>query len=264
MNLYKQIKSTIPNKAKFPLWYLFKAPQRKINPQSLWNDLSGIVIFAWFQLFPKRELVPITICTGLKNRSENYLNQLLKSVQSAQSAELIELSIVDCGSTDNIDLKEAIRAEWPYSLVYTSIDRPFSRAYTFNKAVKQATHRIVFICDADMSIPANIVQLCNSYVSSKQVWFPIYFFLFKGKKAEVSIENGVWEQYGSKGMFAALKSDYLESGGLDEQYTEWGQEDTDLWERFHQLGFRVIRNKQKDFYHHWHTSFNPKYQHLND
>jgi len=113
-------------------------------------------------------------------------------------------------------------------------------------------------------LPNNIVALCNNFAGIKRVWYPIYFFVYKNHPHIVSAKNGEWEQYGSKGMFACLKSDYLQIGGLKESYTEWGHEDTDLWQRFHKNNYVVIRNRQKSFFHHWHKSFNPKYAHMND
>ena len=52
-------------------------------------------------------------------------------------------------------------------------------------------------------------------------------------------------------------------GGLNETYTTWGNEDTELWERFHKNGFTIVRNRAK-ILHHWHSSHNPKYEFMNE
>jgi glycosyltransferase involved in cell wall biosynthesis len=264
MNLYKQIKSLLPIGLKYPFWFVFKAPQRSISKTTLLNDLRGGLIFIWHCIFPQKKLMPITICTGIANRSNNYLERLLPSILKADHKELIQLSVFDCGSKDVSSLEEAIRSKWTGELVFHSENIPFARSYTFNRAVNQATSSIVFICDADMSVPTDIVTLCNQYTGFKRVWYPIYFFLYKDKPAAAVAANGVWEQYGSKGMFAARKKDYITIGGLNEKFKVWGDEDTELWERFHQAGFVIIRNRQKNFFHHWHNSLNPKYKHMND
>lgn len=264
MKVYKQIKSTIPDRLKFPFWFLFKAPQRSVNRKSIFKDLWGLLIFIRFSIFPKTKLQPISICTGIYNRSNNYLSQLLESISKAENAHLIELSVVDCHSTDILNLEEQIRSKWNGRIQFTLMNEAFARSKTFNRAVKQATSPIVFICDADMWLPTNIVSLCNSFTGSKRVWYPIYFFLYKNRPPHVAPENGEWEQYGSKGMLACLKKDYEKIGGLNEVYTVWGHEDTDLWERFHAEGYTIIRNRQKNFFHHWHQSFNPKYTFMND
>lgn len=259
----KKLKSKISPIIGFPFWYLFKAPQREVGWFTLWSDLLGILIYILRIVKPKSPLQAITICTGIYNRSDNYLHHLLASLNKASHPELIELSIFDCESDDIADLSLRIKEQWKGKLTFKSEKIAFSRSYSFNKAVAQANTSIVFICDADLSVPSNIVQLCNNYVGAKMVWFPIYFFLFKNKPIFVSKENGVWEQYGSKGMFACTKQAYQEIGGLNEEYKVWGYEDTELWLRFHQANYIIIRNRQSQFFHHWHTTHNPKYAHLN-
>lgn len=263
MNLYKQIKSLIPNSLKYPLWFIVKAPQRNLSASSLRNDLKGIFIYLKFVLFPQRKLKRISVCTGIYNRTENYLNQLLFSLNEAKNKHMIELSVFDCGSTDTQSLYDDIRKQWQGDFVYHAEHTKFTRSYAFNQAVQQCTSEIIFVCDADMSLPHNIVTLVNQYTGPKVVWYPICFFLFKNKLPKISKQNGIWQQYAS-GMFAALKTDYINIGGLDEKFVEWGYEDTDLWERFHRDDFVVIRNRQRNFFHHWHNTFNPKYKHLND
>lgn len=265
MNIsWQKIKQLLPIKVKFPFWFVLKAPQRKEGIHTLTNDLKGIAIFIFKNIFHSTKLQPITICTGIYNRSDNYLNRLLTSVNAMEHKHLIELSVVDCMSQDIPELEKAIRNQWTGKLVFSTDTGSFARSRTFNKAVKQSSSSIVFICDADLSLPPNLVQLCNDYVAVKQVWYPIYFFVYNKRPAVAHKDNGIWEQYGSKGMFAALKSDYESIGGLNEQYTTWGHEDTELWERFHRAGYIIIRNQQPHFIHHWHTTFNPKYKHMND
>jgi glycosyltransferase involved in cell wall biosynthesis len=264
MNISLQkIKHIIPKTVKFPFWFVFKAPQRELGLHTLASDLKGVALFIFRSLVPNKQLQPITICTGIYNRSDNYIHRLLESINQAEHPELIELSIVDCHSNDIDNLKEAIQQKWKGKLHFNFDNGTFARSRTFNKAVAQATTNIVFICDADLSLPPNIVQLCNNYVAPKQLWYPIYFFVYNKRPAIANRHNGIWEQYGSKGMFACLKTDYENIGGLNESYTTWGHEDTELWERFHQARYVIIRNQQPNFMHHWHNTFNPKYKHMN-
>lgn len=223
-----------------------------------------MLLFCFRIIVPKRKLQPISICTGIYNRSDNYLNQLLASLEHASNRELIELSVFDCCSTDVSDLETEIRKRWSGKLIFNSENVKFARSYTFNKAVDQASNEIIFICDADLSLPENIVSLCNQYTGKRVVWYPIYFFLYKNKPAIVSKENGEWEQYGSRGMLACTKRAYNHAGRLDEKYTVWGGEDTDLWARFHGLKYIVIRSRVRGMFHHWHQTFNKKFAHMND
>jgi hypothetical protein len=259
-----KVKKIIPNSIKFPLWWVFKSPQRKIAPSIILADLAGLIIYLYRSLIPAAGMKRISICTGLYNRSEQYLNHLLPSIKRMKSKEYIELSVYDCGSSDLANLESAIREQWKGSLVYASEQKAFSRSYALNKAIDQSKNEYVFICDADMSLPPDFVERFSDFVTTKSVWYPIYFFLFPNKQTAVSNENGVWETYGSKGMFGSHKITFNKVGKLNEDFHAWGHEDTDLWERYHKFGYIVIRNKQKNFFHHWHKTFNPKYKHLNE
>ncbi|MES2781004.1 MAG: galactosyltransferase-related protein, partial [Bacteroidota bacterium] len=263
LKLYKQIKSLIPNSYKYPGWYIFKAPQRKISWNTLYTDLLGIAIFMYRTIFPFKKLQPISICTGIKNRSDNYLNHFLESLQHMQHSELIELSVFDCHSDDIDNLEQRIREKWKGKLVFNSENIPFNRSYTFNHAISQASNELILGCDADISLPPDMVKCCNQYVDKKQTWFPMYFFLFKNKPSVISKENGIWDQYGSRGLFACYKTDFFAAGAFNESYTVWGGEDIDLWTRFHQNHYIVIRSRKKGLFHRWHTTFNPKYMHMN-
>jgi len=256
------IKKLIPNSVKYPFYYLFKAPQRSFAPYSIYNDLKGIAIYIWYKIFPIKKLKPITICTGIYNRSENYLTHLLQSINAAKNQHLITLSVFDCNSNDVENLENEIKKYWKGKLIFNKETIKFSRSYTFNKAVNQSNTEIIFICDADLSLPKNIVESINFYTANNRVWYPIFFFLYKNKPAVINKNNGEWEQYGSKGMLACLKNSWTEIGGLNETYTTWGNEDTELWERFHKNGFTIVRNRAK-ILHHWHSSHNPKYKFMN-
>lgn len=256
------IKKFIPNSIKYPFYYLLKAPQRGFSSNSVYRDLKGIGVYIWYSLFPFKTLKPITICTGIYNRSDNYLNYLLQSINECNNKDLITLSVFDCNSNDVENLELEIRKLWNGKLIFNSENINFSRSYTFNKAVKQSETELIFICDADLSLPKNIVTYCNFFVGSKRVWYPIFFFLYKNKPKTVSKVTGEWELYGSKGMLACLKKDWDLIGGLNETYVNWGNEDTELWERFHKSQFTIVRNKTKIF-HHWHQTHNPKYEFMN-
>jgi glycosyltransferase involved in cell wall biosynthesis len=254
------IKSYFPNWFKYPFWWLFKSPQRKIHPSSLYSDLKGLAIFLRYQFFSPGHLQPISICTGVYNRSEALLKHLLPSIEDANNKSLIEFSVADCDSNDVLNLENTIKNSTSFDIVYNKYSQAFSRSFAFNMAVKQCSHPLVFICDADMSIPKNIVALCNAYAAKKRAWYPIVFYLEKDKPAKETADNGHWMQYGGKGMLACTRKDFMEIGMLNENYTTWGKEDDELWERFVKANFVIIRYRQRGLIHHWHPSFNPKYQ----
>ncbi|MFI5222257.1 MAG: galactosyltransferase-related protein [Bacteroidia bacterium] len=253
--MLKQIKSLIPKSWKFPLWWIFKSPQREFGWFTLTNDLIALFTFCFYAIFRIKKLQPVSICTGIYNRSDMYLNHFLESLQHVKYPELIELSAFDCGSDDVMNLENEIRKKWKGKLKFTSEKIKFARAYSFNKAADQSSAEIIFICDADMDIPENIVSLCNHFTSGKLVWYPIMFYLRDKTK-----KNGHWMQHEGKGMLACRKNEFNKVGKLNEKFTEWGREDDELWERFMKAGYRIIRNRQSGLIHNWHESFNPKYK----
>jgi len=245
--LTKELKKYIPPKLKQFLWYVFKAPQRKFGgPWTLWTDMKG-----YFSICLKRKkLEPITICTGLKNRSQNYLH-LLDSINQCQNKELIELSVFDCNSKDMNNLKREIESKWDGNLTFKNENINFTRAYTFNKAIKQSNTELVFICDADMSLPTNIVELLNKYISTKSSWFPISFHLDKNG------ENGKYKTEG-KGIFATTKTQLKEVGFFNEEFTSWGDEDWEIFFRFYKNGIRPHRTWEQFLIHNYHESKRPE------
>lgn len=261
--LYKHIKSHLPNNFKYVLWYIFKSPQRAIGIHTICRDIQGIGFMLFYKLFPKQQLQPITICTGLYNRSEQYINYVVDSLMRADNRDLITLSVFDCGSTDIPNLEAVLRKKWPGKLFFSSQVASFTRSHTFNQAIEQANTEIIFACDADISLPKDIVRLANQYTANNRAWFPVTFFLYKNKPAIVAPQNGEWALYSAKGLFAMQKSLFNKIGKLDETFQDWGKEDEEFWERTHLNGVIIIRNKQRDLFHHWHQTSNPKYAHMN-
>jgi hypothetical protein len=255
-------KTYIPQPIKFPLWYITKAPQRKLGLYTLFLDIKGIFQFLIFSIIPATSPKPISICVGIKNRSDIFLKNFIQSLNNCKNLHLIELSVYDCKSTDIPDLETAIRNNFKGNLIFKSEDIPFSRAKAFNKSVLQSTNNLIFICDADFSIPSNIVSLVNKFTKFNSIWFPIVFYLYKNKPEFYSKSNGEWMQWGGKGILACQKVDFLKIGMIDETFIQWGGEDEELWLRFHKNHYTIIRSKNKKLLHHWHPSENPKYKKL--
>ncbi len=246
-------------KINFALWYIFKSPQRKFAWITLWQDTVGLISYLFLYCYPIRPK-PISICVGIYNRSHGFITHFLQSLNNIQYQNYVELSVFDCGSNDVNNLENEIKKIWKGKLVYQNKDVAFSRSYSFNKAVSQSSNNIIFLCDADFSLPNNIVLSCNKYTLGKLIWFPIVFYLYKNKPAIYDKKNGEWMQWGGKGLLACNKKHYMQVGGLDEKFTKWGQEDDDLWERFYKNKYYIIRSYQPQLMHHWHPSLNKKYQ----
>lgn len=242
------LKKYLPFRIKQLLWFIFKSPQRKYGGnKTIWTDVVG-----WVHLcFQKSTPQPITLCTGLKNRSKPFLEVLLPSLNHCKHLQHITLSVFDCASTDVPNLKESIEKIWKGPLIFHSEERDFTRAYTFNKAIEQSPSEIIFACDADMQVPVDLVELITKNVSTKSAWFPISYHLDKeGKSGKFKTEG--------KGIFAALKAHFNKVGKYNTKYKQWGEEDWDLFFRFYQNGIRPHRTWEKELIHHYHPSLRPK------
>ncbi len=256
MIIFNILKQYIPLAFKRIAWYIFKSHQRKIGWVSSWGtEIAGNLYFL-AKLADRSSLQPVSICTGIKNRSENYLNSVLSSVIEMDHSELVELSIYDCGSEDFTRFEAALDQNWKGKLKLTYSHEEFTRSSSFNQAIRQSTHPLIFACDADMLLPKDLVQEINRFVSRKTVWFPICFWLDKDKAARIAPEHGHWHPVG-KGMFASSRKQFDEIGGFDENYITWGGEDWDIWLRFWKAGFYPVRTKCQGLFHRWHPSLKP-------
>lgn len=202
-------------------------------------------------IYNSKKLQPISICTGIKNRTSNYLENVVNSVLLMNHPELIELSVFDCGSNDKLGLEQLIGEKWKGKLIFTSEEHPFERSYSFNRAITQSSNELIFAADADMILPSDLVEKCNYFVTKNTVWFPICFNLKKDKPAIIHSENGEW-RYSGMGMFAAFKSQFIHIGKYDEKYKTWGEEDWDLWLHFYKYGIFPIRKKCIGLFHVYH------------
>ena len=247
------IKSLLPLRFKDFLWFIFKSPQRTfVGWGTLLTDIAG---WSNIYLFPSRRR-PVTICTGLKNRSDNYLKYVLGSLNKCSDKELITLSIFDCVSEDIPDLEGMIRSKWKGNLVFNSQNIPFSRSIVFDKAIEQAPDTdLIFVCDADIELPQDIVKKINFYCTNKSTWFPILFFESEDN-TEDPVKKGAFKKQG-KGICAFSKEQYKKAGGYDRSITTWGDEDWKLFFDLYRAGYRPYRSYERNMIHRFHTSMSP-------
>lgn len=243
------IKRLLPKSFKQFLWFVFKSPQRR------WHELGYGTLLTDFRgwLSTRREpkaLQPISICIGIKDRSDNLIDFVLSSAQLCDHPELIRFSIFDCGSNDVDNLEVLIRTNWNRPLIYTQENRPFARSVAFNRAVRQAKDELILVCDADMSLPKDIVYKVNKYVSARSAWFPHVWYMNPDGSGRYYTE--------STGMMACYRQDYLDVGGMDESIREWGKEDWLLFFEFYKSGKACIRSNEPTFIHHYHKSLKPE------
>lgn len=229
-------------------WFLLNSPQRKwIGWQTIFTDLKGF-FSRWFY---KNNSETIWICVGTYNRSQMLLKHLIPSITASTGVKSFGLSIADCGSTDVLNLEQEIKNIWKGELVFSSINEPFFRANVFNHAIQQAPGNMIFVCDADISLPQNIEFLIRKNVNKNSAWFPICQW-------QISEENKAWKWFtAGTGLFAATKIQLEKTGMYDAEIKTWGKEDWDLFFRFYKAGICPVRSRVNGLYHHWHKSLKP-------
>jgi hypothetical protein len=243
------MKQWLPIALKKWLWWVFKSPQRKqVGYGTLLTDIKG----HWaIQTKPTKPLQPISICIGIKNRSEHLLTHLIPSLNAAAHKELITLSIYDAGSNDVPNLKAAIQALWSGSLIYTEQAQDFTRSKTFNAAILQSPDEYFMACDADIQLPKDIVEKINAFVTSHTAWFPQVLWLSNDEKSGRFFSEGT-------GLFASTKSNFIKVGQYDETITTWGKEDWLLYFAFYKNKIAGYRTNEREMVHHPHESLKPE------
>ncbi len=243
------MKKWLPIKLKQWLWWIFKSPQRKVlGMGTLLIDLRG-----YYTIWGKRSkhLEPVTVCIGIKNRSENLLNHVIPSLNQCLNLELISLSIYDAGSDDIDALEMAIRDKWQGKLIYNKAEQLFTRSKTFNEAILQSETELIMACDADISLPKDLVKKINQFVTAKSAWFPQVWWLAEDKKSGRFFSEGT-------GIFASTRANFLSAGKYDEGIKEWGKEDWLLFFGFYKNGVSCIRTNELKMIHLPHQSMKPE------
>jgi glycosyltransferase involved in cell wall biosynthesis len=236
----------MPGKLRRFLWNIRKAPQRKwIGYGTLLTDIRGYLSI-WLK---RRELAPVSVCVGIKNRTSNLLEYVIGSLNKCDHVELIELSVFDCGSNDVWNLEQEIKKVWKGRLIYSRQEMKFARSAAFNRAIRQCRENLILICDADMSIPKDIVRKVNRYCTSRTAWFPVVLNINEDGSTRYRPEG--------TGMFASRKADFIKAGQYDEKITEWGNEDWLLYFAFYKAGIAGIRTREPEFIHHYHPTVRP-------
>lgn len=176
------------------------------------------------------------------------LEVVLPSLLSCHNTSLISLCIADAGSADLASLQQRLNEALPGRVTWVHHEGPFSRSVLLNKAVDAAPDGLLFISDADIALPADLVQRVNRNTDVSRVWFPVCRALLNAEGS-----SSEWYEEGM-GLLACTKDQFIKAGRHNETFTSWGGEDQDLFLRFWKAGFFCLRTHEEDLIHHWHPS----------
>lgn len=182
----------------------------------------------------------IVVCVGVKERTKSLIDNLVASMNMCVGKEGLWLSVFECGGHSAGE----IHRRWSGGFIYGHSGGFFSRAYTLNRAISQSKHRsdLVFICDADMSLPVDFVEQFHENVSAARSWFPVCYSQTK--------REGGWWRNGGFGMVGIHRGNFP---GFNETFKTWGGEDNDLYDR---VKTTKIRKRCRGLVHRYHFSEN--------
>jgi len=190
----------------------------------------------------------ISICVGTRNRSTSLLTNLIPSLNKCKLKKDIALSICNCHSDDIPNLESRIRKLWRGKLYYTNSKTKFTRSSSLNIAVRQSKEPILFICDCDISVPDNLVELMTKNITLNRVWYPICFSLYVNRPKIIQEDNGKWRRLGF-GIVGIHRKKFNAMKGYSETFKEWGGEDTYMYKS---TTGTIIRSQCEGLFHNWH------------
>jgi len=198
----------------------------------------------------------ICVCIGVRNRSNMLLKFAIPSLNNCNKKEEIALSIFDCHSNDITNLEKHINNIWKGKLYYTNSKDKFTRSGATNESVRQCEEEKIFISDADVSVPKNLIIAIENYVSSDKTWFPMTFMLNKGEPPIVGSKGG-FSRWGC-GMVGINKKKFFREGPLDVKFSQVKKRHEDT--RFYRgVSGTIRRHPCKELFHNWHPT-GPKFQ----
>ena len=225
-------------------------------------------------LRPVAKIQPVSedrlyIILPLKGRQVT-MTRFLANMGQTSSDENIELVIVLFKSPNNLvdyEYKESMenikefQSEHPNLTVtaYPIVGR-FSRGIALETGIRLVPlNALIMFCDVDVLIKPGFFRSCRNNVQlGTSTYFPTLFseynpnYSFPADSEYLLKEHrGYWRNFGY-GLVCLYKKDYFRIGGFDRKIKGWGIEDVDLYTKFVNNGYSVVRSKSPYLFHQYH------------
>lgn len=180
------------------------------------------------------DLPRIIFCITCKNRTQHLRQTLLKNIEDNLDYPNARFVLVNYGSQDDMMdfVRDEVREKWEDNLltVYTYPNwGPFRMAHAKNMA-----HRLAISEGADILVNLDADNFTGpgfaTWIEEQMSGNPHVFF------GPGRIIKGVTPR-GLSGRIIVWKHQFLQAGGYDEHYENWGPDDKDFNVRLRRLGY---------------------------
>lgn len=170
--------------------------------------------------------------------AHNRLSQLQRAAISWRDYD--ELVLIDDGSNDGTS--EWFTTRYPGAKLVGLPAHPYRNCATAkNLGVSYASHEMVVIQDAEIEHTNEVCDLMRGHLEERGgilVTPEAIFFEQWGLRPHVWKDS---ERYSLMGM---RKSDYIAIGGMNEWYTQWGNEDNEFATRCEAYGYELVADSR--------------------
>jgi predicted glycosyltransferase involved in capsule biosynthesis len=140
------------------------------------------------------------------------------------------------------------RGQWGSLPVFTGGSEPFSRAAACNEAAKKAGRwQVAIFCDSDLLLGSESQIKASAYRAKRTRGYVVAYdtLHYLGRRWSAKVRKGATpdpamaaETVGMTwgGVFAIHRSLWNATGGFDETFTNWGDEDGEFLSRVNELG----------------------------
>lgn len=168
-------------------------------------------------------------------------------------------------STEHLRIFNTYKAKHPrVAFNWLNLTGEFSRANALQAGVRfYKKNSLIFIADVDLTFNSDFLQRCRDHAVHKQrAYFPAMFKYFNPRIGGSRLNSsnyfkffqrqiGFWALH-SFGPLCAYSNDIMSVGGFNVQIKQWGFEDVQLFERFLNKNYDIIRTADPGLVHIYH------------
>ncbi|CAG5103722.1 Oidioi.mRNA.OKI2018_I69.chr1.g906.t1.cds [Oikopleura dioica] len=201
----------------------------------------------------------VNLILPLKGRSSTF-SRFLKNFEKMRQNQTVKLTLAI--HEDSLESTQLFLEKNYHPFLNSGIIKivpcklePFSRAECISKGIDTLElSDLFFICDVDLILNENAIQVVRSFSAENRIFFPIIFSEYEQSFEERKIiaENqGYWRST-AYGMVAMTKQTYLQTPGFNLNLTGWGGEDVLFAEEILKSKIEFFRGNVVDIVHPWH------------